>query len=174
MNVTALAIGRGGELFAATSPDGKVYRIDSTGKATVYFDPKEKYIWSLAVMPDGSLAVGTGENGRIYRVRSANAELTLHYYMTQARRVSFRWRPTKPEISTPVQTRTELVLRFGADGKAFALLDSSLREVHQLASGTDGSVYALAIGESAAVAKPSETPANPAAENKTVRTHTTR
>src|SRR5688500_8746235 len=45
-NVTALAIGKGGELFAATSPDGKVYRIDTAGKADVYFDAKEKYIWS--------------------------------------------------------------------------------------------------------------------------------
>src|SRR5687768_5783597 len=73
MNVTALTVGRAGEIFAATSPDGKVYRIDLAGKAAVYFDAKEKYIWSLAIMADGSLAVGTGESGKIYRVRSANA-----------------------------------------------------------------------------------------------------
>jgi hypothetical protein len=168
LNVTALAIGRGAELFAATSPDGKVYRIDPSGKSTVYFDPKQKYIWSLAVMPDGSLAVGTGENGRIYRVRSANAdpEGSLLYDTSQTSIISLA-----ADKAGNLYAGTDpdgLVLRFGADGKPFALLDSSLRELHQLALGSDGSVYALAIGESAAAAKPTETPANPATEKKTV------
>jgi len=168
LNITALAIGRGGELFAATSPDGKVYRVDSAGKATVYFDPKQKYIWSLAVMPDGSLAVGTGENGRVYRVRSANADAdaSLLYDTSQTSIISLA-----ADKAGNLYAGTDpdgLVLKFGADGKPFALLDSSLRELHQLALGADGSVYALAIGESAASAKPSETPANPATEKKTV------
>src|SRR4051812_15570340 len=30
MNVTAITLGRSGEIFAATSPDGKVYRIDAS------------------------------------------------------------------------------------------------------------------------------------------------
>ena len=71
--MTALAIGRDGALFAGTSPDGKVYRITADGKADVYFDPGDKYIWSLAVMTDGSLAVGTGDSGKLYRVRAAGA-----------------------------------------------------------------------------------------------------
>ena len=71
--MTALAIGKDGALFAGTSPDGKVYRIDQSGKAEVYFSSKDKYIWSLAVFNDGSLAVGTGENGKIYRVKTTNA-----------------------------------------------------------------------------------------------------
>ena len=43
-------------------------RITSGGQSEVYFDPGDKYIWSLAVMADGSLAVGTGDNGKLYRV----------------------------------------------------------------------------------------------------------
>jgi len=34
--------------------------VSADGKAEVYFDPADKYIWSLAVLGDGSLAVGTG------------------------------------------------------------------------------------------------------------------
>ena len=37
-----------GVVYAGTSPDGKVYRIEN-GKATEYFAPKARYIWSLAV-----------------------------------------------------------------------------------------------------------------------------
>src|SRR6185436_1431898 len=44
LDVTALAIGRDGAMYAGTSPDGKIYRITADGKADVYFDPGDKYI----------------------------------------------------------------------------------------------------------------------------------
>lgn len=168
LNVSALAIGKSGELFAGTSPDGKVYKIDSAGKATVYFEPKEKYIWSLAVMSDGSLAVGTGESGKIYRVRSANAapEASLLFDTSETHIISLAM-----DKSGNLYAGTDsngLVLRFGADGKPFALLDSPLREIHELAVGQDGSVYALALGESASVAKAPEPAASPSPTDKTV------
>jgi sugar lactone lactonase YvrE len=171
LNVSALAIGRGGELFAATSPDGKVYRVDSAGKASVYFDPKQKYIWSLAIMPDGSLAVGTGDSGSIYRVRAANAspDSSLLFDTSETHIISLA-----TDKAGNLYAGTDpggLVLRFGSDGKPFALLDSNLREIHDLAMGNDGSVYALALGESVA-AKPTETPALTGTETKPVTTST--
>src|SRR5205814_1763078 len=39
------------------------------------------------------------------------------------------------------------------DGKAFALHDASLREIHALAPAPDGSIYALALGDAAATTK---------------------
>jgi len=167
LNVSALAIGRNGELFAGTSPDGKVYKIDAAGKASVYFEPREKYIWSLAVMSDGSLAVGTGETGKIYRVRSANAapEASLLFDTSETHIISLA---TDKSGNLFAGTDSNgLVLRFGADGKPFALLDSPLREIHELTVGPDGSVYALALGESASVAKAPEPTASPSPTDKT-------
>ncbi len=170
LNVTALAIGRSGELFAASSPDGKIYRIDTAGKAEIYFDPKEKYIWSLAVMNDGSLAVGTGEGGKIYRVRSANAtpESSLMFDTSETHIISLA--VDKQGNLYAGTDSNGLVMRFGPDGKPFGLLDSPLREIHELTIGSDGSVYALALGESASVATPTTTSASPSAtpEIKTV------
>jgi sugar lactone lactonase YvrE len=165
LNVSALAIGRGGELFAASSPDGKVYKIDSAGKAAVYFEPKEKYIWSLAVMPDGSLAVGTGESGKIFRVRSANAapESSLLFDTSETHIISLST-DSKGNLYAGTDSNG-LVMRFGADGRPFALLDSPLREIHELSVGPDGSVYALALGESASAATPSPS-ASPVTEAK--------
>jgi len=169
LNVSALVIGRGGELFAATSPDGKVYQIDQAGKAVVYFDPKEKYIWSLAAMPDGSLAIATGDGGKIYRVRSANA--------IPAESILFDTSETHI-ISLAVDSNGNLyagtdsnglVLKFGRNGRPFAVIDSPLREIHELAAGPDGTMYALALGDSASAAVPSATPLPVAAgESKTV------
>src|SRR6266404_6654783 len=77
LQVQALVLDKNGVLYAATNPDGKVYKIehvvgsgsapsaekdgrearrstsstnsDSDWKASVYFDPATKYIWSLAL-----------------------------------------------------------------------------------------------------------------------------
>ena len=169
LNVSALAIGKSGEIFAATSPDGKVYRLDATGKADVYFTPKDKYIWSLAVLADGSLAVGTGDGGKIYKVRAANAspESSLLFDTSETHIISLA---TDKQGNLFAGTDSNgIVMRFGPDGKPFGLLDSPLREIHELAVGPDGSVYVLALGDSASAPK-AEAAAAPAAtpENKTV------
>ncbi|MEJ7847216.1 MAG: hypothetical protein WKF92_03895 [Pyrinomonadaceae bacterium] len=170
LNVTALAIGKKGELFAAASPDGKVYQIDAAGKSTVYFDAKEKYIWSLAVLNDGSLAVGTGEGGKIYRVKSANAapESSLLFDTSETHIITLA--ADKAGNLYAGTDTNGLVMRFGAEGKPFGLLDSPLREIHEISIGPDGSVYVLALGESASAAVPSAIPSASPAADKTVST----
>lgn len=168
LNVSALAIGTRGEIYAATLPDGKVYQIASNGTATVYFDPQEKYIWSLAAMPDGSLAVGTGENGKIYKVKAAKAapDASLLFDTSETHIISLA-----ADKNGNLYAGTDsngLVLRFGTDGKPFALLDSPLREIHELAIGADGSVYALALGESVSAPKTAETTTNATPDSKVV------
>ncbi len=150
LDVTALAVGRDGALYAGTSPDGKVYRINSGGQSEVYFDPADKYIWSLAVLTDGSLAVGTGDNGKLYRVRAAgaNPESSLLASTNQTHVMSLAVTPQGDLIAGT--DPGGLVLRVAQDGKAFALFDAPLREIHALAPAADGSIYALGLSEAAA------------------------
>ncbi|HEY6121742.1 MAG TPA: hypothetical protein VIV66_17425, partial [Pyrinomonadaceae bacterium] len=159
LDVTGLAVGKDGALYAGTSPDGKVYRITADGHAEVYFDPPDKYIWSLAVMSDGSLAVGTGDNGKLYRVRSAGAtpESSLLINTTQTHVISLAVTPQGDLIAGT--DPGGLVLRISSDGKAFALFDAQLREIHALAAAADGSIYALALSDAASSGKVSITPA---------------
>jgi hypothetical protein len=157
LDVTALAIARDGSIFAATSPDGKVYRVTTDGKSEVYFDPEDKYIWSLAILGDGSLAVGTGDNGKLYRVRAAGAKpadaLLVDTNQTHVMSLAVNARGELIAGTDP----GGLVLRISADGKAFALYDAPLREIHALAAAPDGSIYALGLGDSAATTKPTAT-----------------
>ena len=86
----ALVVDKSGVIYAATNPDGKVYKIEhrassaekgsgdkkSTDKTTpdsgwsssVYFEPGTKYIWDLALDDSGNLYVATGDHGEIFRV----------------------------------------------------------------------------------------------------------
>jgi hypothetical protein len=63
-----------------------------------------------------------------------------------------------------------VVLRISADGKAFALYDAPLREIHALAAAGDGSIYALGLGDSAATTKAAAATDATAAATVTVST----
>ncbi|HEV8588889.1 MAG TPA: hypothetical protein VGQ72_08430 [Pyrinomonadaceae bacterium] len=153
LDVTALAIAKDGAIFAATSPDGKVYRVTPDGKADIYFDPGDKYIWSLAVMSDGSLAVGAGDSGKLYRVRSAGAkpEASLLLKTNQTHVMSLA--VTRQGELIAGTDPGGLVLKVSADGKAFGLYDSPVREIHALSVADDGTIYALALSDAASTAK---------------------
>jgi hypothetical protein len=157
LNVSALAVGKSGEIYAGTSPDGKVYRIDQSGNATVFFEPKEKYIWSLAIFADGTLAVGTGENGKIYRVKMAGATPANSLFSDTSETHIISLETDKQGNLYAGTDSNGLVLRFSPDGKPFALLDSPLREIHDLAIATDGTIYALALSEAVSAPKAVET-----------------
>ncbi len=159
LDVTALAAARDGAIYAGTSPDGKVYRITPDGHADVFFDPMDKYIWSLAALADGSLAVGTGDNGKLYRVRTAGAkpESSLLIATNQTHVMSLAVTPQGDLIAGT--DPGGLVLRISPEGKAFALFDAHLREIHALAPAADGSIYALALSEGASTGRQQSVPA---------------
>jgi hypothetical protein len=149
LDVTALVVGRDGALYAGTSPDGKVYRIGNDGRAAEYFDPADKYIWSLAMLTDGALAVGTGDNGKIYRVRAGGAkpEDSLLIDVNETHIISLAVDKQGQLIAGT--DPGGLVLRVSPEGKAFAVFDSPLREIHALAVAADNSIYALALSDAA-------------------------
>jgi hypothetical protein len=144
--VFAIATDRNGVLFAGTSPDGKVYRIEK-GKASEYFAPKTRYIWSLAAGPDGALYVGTGDQGKIYRVTSAeHGEL---YYDTGQSHVTGLAVDAQGRLLAGTEPNG-ILYRVSAKDKAFVLYDASLPEIRAIVPQPDGTVYAAALGGSLA------------------------
>lgn len=158
LDVTALAIGNDGTLYAGTSPDGKVYRVTGEGRADVYFDPSDKYIWSLAMLNDGSLAVGTGDGGKLYRVRSAGAQPDASLLISTNQTHVMSLAVTSQGDLIAGTDPGGLVLRISSDGKAFALFDAQLREIHALAAASDGSIYALALSDAASAGRAASVP----------------
>jgi sugar lactone lactonase YvrE len=140
--VFALAVAPGGVVFAATSPNGQIYRLES-GKAAVYFEPKEAYIWSLALAPDGVLWAGTGESGKVYRIAPGGAG-ELWYETGQAHVTSLALdRQGRPLVGTEPNG---ILYRLEGKGKAFALYDASLPEIRSIVPAPDGSIYVAALG----------------------------
>lgn len=144
--VFAVAVDPEGVLYAATSPDGKVYRIDQ-GKATEFFAPKAKYIWSLAFAKDGSLFVGAGNPGNIYRVDKTGKGET--YYETGQSHVTALAFDAHGNLLAGSEPNG-ILYRISAKDKAFVLYNASLPEIRSIVPMPDGTIYAAALGGSIA------------------------
>jgi sugar lactone lactonase YvrE len=165
--VQAIAIDRQDRVYAATSPDGKVYRVDAaTGKADVFYDPKTKYIWALAFAGNGDLYVATGEQGEIHRVTPAGAGSV--FFRTEEAHA----RAMTVDAAGNVIVGTEpsgLIMRISPAGAGFVLYQAPKREITAVAIGPDGSIYAAGAGPRAITpaAPPTAVTAQPQAPPQT-------
>jgi len=66
--VWTMITGPDGSVYAGSGNEGQVYRVDSSGKGSVFFDTDELEVHALAPAAGGGLYVGTSPNGKIYRV----------------------------------------------------------------------------------------------------------
>ena len=144
--VFAIAVDKTGIVYAASSPDGKIYRIEN-GKATEYFDPKTKYIWSLALAVDGTLYAGTGDGGSVFRITGPGKGEP--YYVTGQGNVTGLMIDQQGRLLAGTEPNG-ILYRITAKDKAFALYDSNLPEIRAVSPNPDGSVYAVALGGSLA------------------------
>lgn len=162
--VQALAVDRQDRVYAATSPDGKVYRVDASGKAEVFYDPKTKYIWALVFAPNGDLFVATGETGEIHRVTPAGAG-SVFYRSGETHVRSLAMDPAGNLIAGTDPGGLVLRVSRGANasqGEGFVLYQSPKREITAVAVTPNGDIYAAATGIRQAVAPaPGPPPAPP-------------
>jgi hypothetical protein len=146
VEVHAVAIDADDNIYAATSPDGRVYKVDPSGGYEVYFDPGAKYIWDLVFDSQGNLYVATGDEGKIFRVPpSSEGELYFETGETHVRSLLFDGEGRLIAGTDP----SALVLRIspGENGPSgFVVYQSAKKEITSLALGTDGSIYAAAVG----------------------------
>jgi len=141
--IFALALGPDHALYVGSSPDGKVYRVTADGKSTVYFDPKTKYIWSLAFL-DRTLYAGTGDQGKIYKVTAAGQG--EQFFDTRQRQVMTLLPDGRGNLLAGAEPGG-LIYRIAPQGKAFVIFNAPLQEIHRLAVGPDGAIYATAQGQ---------------------------
>ena len=164
LQVQALVVDKNGVLYAATDPDGKVYKIEQGSpnsqekngrdahpsttnadwKSSVFFDPKTKYIWSLALDDSGNLYVATGDRGEIFRV-TPNGEHTLFFKSDEPhiRVLAFEGRGDLIAGSDG----SGLIYRISPKGDGFVLYSAPKHEITSLAIDAAGNIYAAAAGE---------------------------
>jgi hypothetical protein len=156
--IQAIAVDANDRVYAATSPDGKIYRVDASGKAQVFYDPKQKYIWSMVFAKSGDLFVGTGDQGEIHRVTTAGkGSVFFKTEETHARSLAI-----DPNGNLIAGTDPGgLILRITPSGEGFVLYQAPKREITALAIAPNGDIFASGVGnkQGIAVAPPPPAPA---------------
>src|SRR5208337_3906421 len=154
LQVQSLVVDKTGVVYAATAPDGKVYRLESakgakadakaSWSATPYFDPGSKYIWDIVLGSVGALYVATGDHGEIYKV-DTNGQHSLFFKSDE---VHIRVLALDPKGNLIAGSDgSGLVYRIAPNGEAFVLYSAPKKEITALAIDGAGNIYAAAAGE---------------------------
>ena len=103
-----IATDEAGNIYVATGPEGKVYRLDPLGKtAQLLYDSRDKNILSLVAGTDGFVYAGSDDRGLVYKLNPRNQSASVLYDSS------------KPEISSVL---------FGHD------LEPSARDLYAIAT----------------------------------------
>ena len=163
LQVQALVVDKSGAIYAATNPDGKIYKLEHGSQApskapetqtkgaagsgwssSVYYDPDSKYIWDLKLDSSGNLFAATGDQGQILRV-TPKGEHTVFFKSDEAhiRVLAF---DAKGNLIAG-SDGSGLIYRIAANGDAFVLYSAPKKEMTALAIDKDGNIYAAGVGE---------------------------
>jgi hypothetical protein len=172
--VQVVRLGPDGALYAATLPDGKVYRIKTDAaapvdesSAEVVFDlakldggaagsekpddkkqeSKSRYIWDMTFDSTGRLYVATGGPGAVYRlnVRETRPKADLFFKSDEQHIRTLAWDNAGNLLAG--SDGSGLVYRIDPNGKGYVLFSAPRREITALAVGKDGTVYAADVGD---------------------------
>ena len=140
--VFAICVDSKGVLYAGSSPNGGLYRIE-TGNAREIWHSPAKYIWAIQAAPDGALYVATGEQGRIYRINPAGAQEV--YYETGQSNVTALTLAPNGHLYAGTDPNG-LLFDIAGPKQGAILFDSNLPEIRAIVVDGNGDVYAAAMG----------------------------
>jgi sugar lactone lactonase YvrE len=152
-----------GALLAGTSPNGKVYRVDpESGKESVFFDPKQAYIWDLE--PAGTdVLVATGVEGKLFRVNQKGEGTVLY----DSPDTHIRSLAVKKDGSVLAGASGKgRIYQIARDGSALALFDSPLNEISSIYVDPSGIGWAAAVSNVLPSAAPAKTQTKPAGQQQ--------
>jgi hypothetical protein len=161
LQIQALVVNKSGAIYAATSPDGKVYKIEQKKippvkgekpsappapqwSSEVYFDPGTKYIWDLALDDAGTLYVATGDHGEIFKVLP-DGEHSVFFKSDEAHIRALAMDRKGNLIAG--SDGSGLVYRISPNSDAFVLYSAPKKEIMALAVDEAGNIYAAGAGE---------------------------
>lgn len=140
--VQAVAVA-GEVVFAATGPEGRIYRLAPGAEPAIWFDPPDPYIWCLVADAEGRLYAGTGSQGVVYVVEPDGRGRVL--YDTPAAHVRTLALGRAGDLLAGTGERA-YVYRFHPGGTTEVLFAPPEQEVTSVREGRGGELFVSAVG----------------------------
>ncbi len=154
-------------LFAATGPEGKLFRIDQQGKAQVHFESKQPHLMSVAVADDGTIYTGSNGKALLFKVSGPGRATVVHdfqgwddvrvivplpgdkgvYAVANKYNESFtapkrnRTGPPQPQPTRSGRPGKGMLMRFNKEGTGETMIEDDESHFVSLALGDDGLPY---------------------------------
>jgi WD40 repeat protein len=118
--------------------------VDPSYTASVFFDPKTKYIWTLAFDKQGRLYIGTGDRGEVFRAEpNGTGAVFFKSDEAQIRVLDF----DKAGNLIAGTDGSGLIYRISPRGEGFVLYSAPKKEITALAIDAQGNIYAAGSGD---------------------------
>ena len=133
---------RTADCTSAPRPTAASTSVDAKGQATPFFDPDDKYIWSLAVDRDGNVFAGTGDKGTVYKITpdGKGAEVLR----IEDRRMPCRSRSIRTASCWSAPARRAACSASTAPARASCCSTPPTRKIHAIRVDPKGVIYAAA------------------------------
>ena len=115
--VWSVARAQDGTVYAGTGHKGRVYRIDPSGKGSLYWTADQPEIFAVAVDAAGILYAGTSPDGKVYRIENGKAQ---EYFAPQSKYI---W-------SLAISPEGGLFVGTGDNGKIYRVTAQGQGEVY--------------------------------------------
>jgi sugar lactone lactonase YvrE len=145
LDIFAVLVKKNGDVFAGTSPEGKIYRIPAAAvtknknnqEKKEFFNPDEKFIWDLKEDKDGNIICAVGSSGGVYRIDPTGQAVKI-------------FTPEDTHIVSLYITRSNSILAGSGDRgilyriddrKVKVLFDSPFEEIRGICEDKSGNIY---------------------------------
>lgn len=128
-----------GTVLAGTAPQGIIFRIGRHGKATVFADLEDQYIWEMALGRHNEVYCATGPNGRLLELAPDGSAKEL----LKVKQKNFTCVAVGKDGTLYAGTDTDgYIYSIAPNGRASLLYDADETEVHQILVDGEGALYA--------------------------------
>jgi hypothetical protein len=143
MVVTDMAVGADGTIYAATIPNGRIFKSADGAKWDLFCKLECQYVWSMVFDQAGNIVAGTGPGGKIYRIRAdGRAEV-----LCETKRENVLCVVSDGAGGFHVGTAGNgAVFRVSSDGKISLVADFAEGEVKDIVVMKDGTLCAAVNG----------------------------
>jgi len=137
LDVYALLVKSNGEVYAGTSPGGKIYKIGKDKKVIEFFNPDEKFIWDMKEDKEGNIICAVGNDGGVYKIKGYGDGYKI-------------FEAEDSHIVTLFITKNNSILAGSGDrgiiykinnGKVKVLFDSPFEEIKGICEDMEGNIF---------------------------------
>jgi hypothetical protein len=139
-HVWAVAEDKQGNLYVATGPEGKLFKVTADGTVALAFTSEDSQILSLAASPDGSIYAGTGPGGQVIRIDPQGTAKVIY-----ASPESYVWSLAVGDKGQTIFAGTGpkgRIYRLTPEGKATVFYTTKQEHILCLGLSIDGTLYA--------------------------------